>query len=119
MNDEIPSAELLNRVQRGDGQAAELIFERYASRLAALARSRLSKRLSRRIDPEDVTLSAWRSFFIGAAEGRFTISRGGDLWRLLVAMTLHKVHHQARRHSAKRRSLNLEAPQEFLPPEIL
>lgn len=119
MNDELTSAELLDRYKRGDEQAAELIFERYASRLAALARSRLSKRLSRRIDAEDVTLSAWRSFFVGAAESRFTLNRGGDLWRLLVAITLHKVRRQARRHSAARRSMNIERPLETFPQEIL
>lgn len=119
MNDELPSAELLDRWRQRDERAAELIFERYAGRLAALARSRMSKRLSSRLDAEDVTLSAWRSFFVGAAEGRFTLSRGGDLWRLLVAITLHKVQHQVRRHSAARRSTSIEQPLERLSQEVL
>ena len=33
--------------------------------------------------------SAYRSFFVGVREGRYALERGGDLWRLLVALTLH------------------------------
>jgi hypothetical protein len=58
----------------------------YANRLIALARSRLSSKLAGRIDPEDVVQSVYRSFFAEARAGRYHLDRGGDLWRLLVAM---------------------------------
>jgi RNA polymerase sigma factor (sigma-70 family) len=119
VQNEPSSAELLDRYRDGDARAAELIFERYSARLVALASSRLSSRLSSRVDAEDVTLSAWRSFFIGAGEGRFEIGRGGDLWRLLVSITLHKLYRQARRHSAARRSVAVEYPLAFLSAEVL
>ena len=67
--------------------AAEALFVRYFERLKALARSRLSSRLARRTDAEDVVMSVYRSFFAGARAGRFTLTRGGDLWRLLSAIT--------------------------------
>lgn len=113
------SSELFIRYQSGDDEAAEEIFQRYLERLTRLARSRLSPRLASRTDPEDVVLSAWRSFFLGARAGKFALRRSGDLWRLLASITLHKVHRQARRHTAERRSVgmeqSLERMQEFLP----
>ncbi len=55
-------------------------------------------------------MSVYRSFFAGARAGRFTLTRGGDLWRLLAAMTKHKLLHHTRYHRASRRSVDLEHP---------
>jgi RNA polymerase sigma-70 factor (ECF subfamily) len=106
MDDE--SAELLARWRGGDQQAAQELFDRYAERLMALVRSRLSEQLARRLDPEDVLQSAYRSFFIGSRDGRYVLQRSGDLWRVLVTIALHKLHHQVKRHSAGKRSLKQE-----------
>ena len=84
------------------------MFLRYAERLCALARSRLSARLSRHVDPEDVVQSAYRSFFTGARAGRYTLRRSGDLWRLLAAITLHKLRRQVERHTAGKRAVGRE-----------
>lgn len=102
------SAELLARFQDGDARAFEEIFARYIDRLTRLARSRLSPKLARRLDPEDVVLSAWRSFFLAAGAGRFSLKRSGDLWRLLASITLHKLYRQARSHTADRRTVDGE-----------
>jgi RNA polymerase sigma factor (sigma-70 family) len=102
------SAELVERWRDGDQQAAEQLFQRYAERLLALARSRLSARLTRHVDPEDVVQSACRSFFVGARNGRFVLQRSGDLWRLLVAITLHKLQHQVERLTAGKRAVSRE-----------
>jgi RNA polymerase sigma factor (sigma-70 family) len=101
---------LLESFRGGDDTAADALFYRYFERLTLLARSRLSPRLARRTDPEDVVLSVYRSFFMDARAGRFMLSRGGDLWRLLAAMTKHKLLRQARRHGAERRSVDRELP---------
>jgi len=79
-----PSDELLRRYREGGESAAAEIFDRYVARLTRLARSRMAARLARRIDPEDVVLSAYRSFFVAARRDRFALRRSGDLWRLLV-----------------------------------
>ena len=92
----------------GDELAAEALFSRYFERLTALARSRLSSRLARRTDPEDIVMSVYRSFFVGARAGRFTLNRGGDLWRLLSAITKHKLFRQIRHDMADRRSVDNE-----------
>lgn len=102
------SAEILSRYRGGDEQAAEELFCRYVGRLTLLARSRLSSKLASRTDPEDVVFSAYRSFFIGAREGRFLLKRSGDLWRLLVSITMHKLYRQVRKHSAEMRSVTAE-----------
>jgi len=99
---------LLERFRDGDDLAAQALFSRYFERLTLLARSRLAPRLASRTDPEDIVLSVYRSFFVGARAGRFVLSRGGDLWRLLAAITKHKLLRQARYHGADRRSIDRE-----------
>jgi RNA polymerase sigma-70 factor (ECF subfamily) len=102
------AAHLLARLREGDQDAASELFRRYAERLVALARSRLSAKLTPRLDPEDVVQSAYRSFFAGARDGRYDLERWGDLWRLLVTITLNKLHHQHKRNTADRRSVDRE-----------
>ncbi len=96
--------DMLQRWREGDQQAADDLFQLYGERLIALARGRISDQLARRLDPEDVVQSACRSFFRGASEGRFQPQHGGDLWSLLVAITLNKLHLQMRRNSAAKRA---------------
>ena len=118
MSDEM-SIRLLAQWRDGSQQAAEELFRRYVDRLMALARSRLSEQMAGRIDPEDVVQSAYRSFFVGAREGRFEVQRGGDLWRLLVAITLHKLRGQVDYHTADKRSVASEQAQDYaagMPP---
>jgi RNA polymerase sigma factor (sigma-70 family) len=106
-----PSAELLERYhRRQDEAAAEELFRRYAGRLTALARSRLSQALASRLDAEDVVQSAYRSFFLLARGGEVLLRESGDLWRLLVRITLRKVYRGARRHRADCRSVGREHP---------
>jgi RNA polymerase sigma-70 factor, ECF subfamily len=103
------SARLVARWRDGDQGAAAELFDRFTQRLLALARSRLSDRLARRVDAEDVVQSAYRSFFIGARNGRFVLQRSGDLWRLLAAITLHKARRQIEHHTAGKRAVGREA----------
>lgn len=102
------SIRLLSRWRAGDEQAANAIVERYLGRLIALARNRLSSKMRRRIDPEDIVQSAYRSFFRHADSERYTLERGGDLWRLLAAITLHKALGQVVFHQAQKRSIDGE-----------
>jgi DNA-directed RNA polymerase specialized sigma24 family protein len=105
-----PSVELLARYRTGDEQAATELFRRYVSRLTVLARARIAPQIARRFDAEDVVLSAYRSFFVRARDGRLSLVHSGDLWRLLVGIVLRKLYHQIDRHTAGRRSIDRERP---------
>jgi RNA polymerase sigma-70 factor (ECF subfamily) len=105
------STALFQRLQAGDRNAAVAIFDRYVSRLIALARSRISARLQARLDAEDIVQSALRSFFCQGADGRYAIERAGDLWRLLAAITIHKLQKRVEHHTAAKRGIRAEAAQ--------
>ena len=104
------SIQLLARWKQGDEEAAEEIFSRYLQRLALLAGNRLSAKMRRRIDPQDVVQSAFRSFFHHAQNGRFELKRSGDLWRLLAAITVNKAMQHVEFHRAACRSIDSEEP---------
>jgi RNA polymerase sigma-70 factor (ECF subfamily) len=97
----------------GDQQAARDLFNRYAERLIKLVRTRLSEKLARRLDPEDVVQSVFKSIFTGAREvrddqERYILEHSGDLWRLLAAITLNKLRSQVEYHSADKRAMAKE-----------
>src|SRR5437588_6753986 len=92
--------DVVEQVQEGDPRGAEAVFHRYALRLAALAEGHLSRRLAGRVGGEDVVQSVFRTFFRRCARGEFRVDSPGQLWRLLVTLTLRKARAQARRHLA-------------------
>lgn len=102
------SVELLQRWKEGDETAAADLFDRYVNQLCGLARNRLSERMQRRVEPEDVVQSAYRSFFRKAGENRYTLDKSGDLWKLLAAITINKLRGQVEFHSAKKRGVYAE-----------
>jgi RNA polymerase sigma factor (sigma-70 family) len=103
-----PSLELLARWREGDEQAAQELFHRYAERLVVMARRRISARLGRRVDAEDVVQSACRSFFLRVRDGRLEAQPGGELWNLLTAITIRKISAQVKYHTAGKRSFKRE-----------
>jgi DNA-directed RNA polymerase specialized sigma24 family protein len=102
------SAKLLADYLDGKNEAATLIFDRYVSRLVALAKSRLSSLLQARVDPEDIVQSAYRSFFRKARDQEFTLNRSGDLWRLLAAFTINKANACVEKELAQQRDPHRE-----------
>src|SRR4051812_35476894 len=83
MSDE-SNRELLDAWKRGDESAAAMLFHRYQRRLFALIRSRIARKLARRVDPEDVLMSAYRSFFVAVRKDRALAAADDDLWPLLL-----------------------------------
>jgi DNA-directed RNA polymerase specialized sigma24 family protein len=78
-------------LEEGDEGAAQRLWERYFSRLVALARSRLWGANRREADEEDVALSAFASLCAGVQAGRFPqLADRQGLWRLLVVITARK-----------------------------
>lgn len=80
---------LIARLERRDDSAAAL-FERFAQRLLALARSRLNEAIRRKEDPEDVVQSVFRSFFRRQEDGQFDIADEDSVWRILALITVRK-----------------------------
>lgn len=102
------SINLLDRWRDGDQDAAAELFQRYAERLIGLAHKHLSATMSQRVDAEDIVQSVCQSFFTGARDGKFVLEQTGDLWRLLVGITLHKIQDKHRRNTADKRSVSRE-----------
>ena len=91
-------------LQAGDREAAQALWRRFASRLIGLARARLRAAPRRAADEEDAVLSAFDSFCRGAEQGRFPqVQDRGDLWNLLVAITIRKVSDQVQHESRQKR----------------
>ncbi len=95
----------------GGGDAERLVFSRFAARLNALARVRLSPALAQKVDPEDVTQSVFRTFFRRRAEGEFELRSWDDLWTLLTVITVRKCQRWVGYFQAERRDVRREAPQ--------
>jgi RNA polymerase sigma-70 factor (ECF subfamily) len=94
---------LVRRLQHGEGDAATAIFMRYAHRVRKLAEAQLGAGLGRRVDPEDVVQSVFRTFFRRTRHGHYEVPQGEELWRLLLVISLNKIRSTAAHHrSAKR-----------------
>jgi RNA polymerase sigma-70 factor, ECF subfamily len=110
MPDNDSFADLMARLRIGEGGAAREVFERYARALVALARERLSAGLRKKVDPEDVVQSVYRSFFVRYGAGQFDLEAWSDLWSLLTVITLRKCLNQVKYHQRERRRASREVP---------
>lgn len=91
-------------LKAGDDAAVADLWNRYFDRLVQLARQRLGTTPRRVADEEDVAVSVFRCLCAGAEHGRLAeIEDRGDLWRVLVTMTLRKTIDQQRRLAGKKR----------------
>jgi RNA polymerase sigma factor (sigma-70 family) len=119
MLEDASNQELMHAWREGNHLAAQVLVQRYMARLTAFARGRLSRKLSRRIDAEDVVLSAWRSFFVATGNGRIAAPGGDDLWPLLVTLTMRKLARQVARQTAQRRNVAVEATSHELDWQVI
>jgi RNA polymerase sigma-70 factor (ECF subfamily) len=94
---------LMARLRSGEDVAAREVFERFAGRLVAMARGRFNRLLSRKVDPEDVVQSAFKSFFVRHRAGKLAVGGWDGLWNLLALITLRKCADRAEYFLADRR----------------
>jgi RNA polymerase sigma-70 factor (ECF subfamily) len=111
VTEESSFADLMSRLRGSDQEAARLIFQRFAGRLIALARSRLDDWLQQKVGPEDVMQSALKSFFWRHAAGQFNLESWDSLWSLLTVITLRKCGHKVEHFRAGCRDVRRESPQ--------
>jgi DNA-directed RNA polymerase specialized sigma24 family protein len=94
----------IDALRAGDEDAANQLWRRYFESLVRLARSRLQSGAKGAADEEDVALSAFESFYVGMARGRFPdLADRDDLWRLLVTIAARKASDQVRWESRQKR----------------
>ncbi|HKI34286.1 MAG TPA: ECF-type sigma factor [Gemmataceae bacterium] len=110
---------LIQRLEAGDHEAAQPLWERYYPRLVALARKHLRGTSRRVADEEDVALSAFDSFCRGAEQGRFPRLADRDgLWALLVLITARKAaDHAAHERRLKRGAGQVRGDSALTPPD--
>jgi RNA polymerase sigma-70 factor (ECF subfamily) len=99
---------LIHGLRTGDPSVVQDFCTQYGTVLEQLAEKHLSPGLRRRVGPEDVVQSAYRTFLRRARAGEFQLSDSEGLWRLLCAITLTKVREAARFHGRKKRGLDQE-----------
>ncbi len=100
----------LARLRAGDRDAAAEVFTRFTHRLVALARSRMDQLIRRKVDPEDVLQSVYRSFFRRHGEGQFDLESWDHLWFMLTTFTLRKCGHRIEYFRAACRDVQREVP---------
>ena len=105
--DESSDRSLLWRFRHGQADASTRLYLRYAERLQSLAARQTSDQLGRRIDPEDIVQTVFRTFFRRAAEGNYDVPDGEEIWNLLLVIALNKirgawVHHKAAKRDVRR-----------------
>ncbi|MFO0807237.1 MAG: sigma-70 family RNA polymerase sigma factor [Gemmataceae bacterium] len=110
---------LLDRFQRGDGDAAGQLYVKYAERLRALTRRKSSSALACRLDPDDIVQSVFRNFFHAAREGGYDVPPGEDLWKLLLVIALNKIRARGTFHRAAKRDVRRTRRIEGLDPYTL
>ncbi|MHB0958658.1 MAG: ECF-type sigma factor [Pirellulaceae bacterium] len=104
MDEDDPVTRWIEGLKVGDEAAMTDLWNRYFDRLVHLARQKLGTTARRVADEEDVALSVFRCLCNGAQHGRLAeISDRGDLWRVLVTMTMRKTIDQQRRLAGKKR----------------
>lgn len=103
---------LLRRFQDRQIDAPTHLYRRYAKRLRAVVARRCSPALSARIDPDDVVQSVFCDFFRGAAEGRYEVPEGKDVWKLLLTIAMNRIRGVGDFHRAGRRDIRRTAGSE-------
>jgi RNA polymerase sigma factor (sigma-70 family) len=105
MNDPSSVTLWIDQLKAGEAdEAQQHLWNRYFSRLVAVARSKLGGSPRRHADEEDVVLSAFASFFEGVPAGRFPDLRDrNNLWPLLVRITARKAFNQMRDGKVQKR----------------
>jgi RNA polymerase sigma factor (sigma-70 family) len=105
---EDPWQRLIQGLREGNRPIVQEFCAQYGTLLQQLAEKHLEQGLRRRVGPEDVVQSACRSFLRRARAGEFQLGDSESLWQLLCAITLTKVHEQARFHRRRKRNLDRE-----------
>lgn len=101
-NDDL--TQCIRRVEEGDDEAAAQLWEHCFPKLLRYSRAKLPPHMRRILDEEDVALSAFKSFCVGAEKGTLGDINGRDeLWRLLFCIAGRKANMYLRYQTRQKR----------------
>lgn len=99
---------IISGLRDGDPEVCGKFWQEHGTALEAIAGQHLSKKLQRRVGPDDIVQSVFRTFFRRMAIGQFQVADADALWRLMCAITLTKTRRKLRDHLRQKRGLNRE-----------
>ena len=103
--DETPITSWLAQLKAGNMKAVQPLWERYYGDLVSVARRYLPH--AGDLDSHLIAASAFDSFYLAAAAGRFPkLDDRSQLWRLLITITERKAYDAIEKHNTQRRGGN-------------
>lgn len=102
-----PLDALLEKLCRGDAEAAEQVFVTYEPYLRKVVRSQLPARLRARFDSVDIVQSTWRDLLHGFRNAGWRFPTVNHLTAFLVRATRNRFIDRYRQHSA---NIDRESP---------
>ena len=103
--DGVSDRSLVRRLRTGNQDAATQLYLRYAQRLHALSRAKVSPDLAARVDADDIVQSVFRTFFRRVVKGDYDVPDGEELWKLFLVIGLHKIQTAGTFHRAAKRDV--------------
>ncbi len=95
---------LIRRIEAGDAESASELWKYCFTRLHAYCQRKLPSNLCRILDEEDLALSAFKSFCLGAQDGKFGPIDGRDeFWKLMYCIAARKARVSVRYQQALKR----------------
>ena len=107
------TTQLIARWRDGDENAATELFNRYQKRLFPLVASKLSERMKRRMDPEDMVMSIMRSVFRMTGEQTRSFSDERGFWKWFVTVALNKTYNRIDKMTTIKEGLLKDVSSEF------
>jgi RNA polymerase sigma-70 factor (ECF subfamily) len=109
---------LLQQYRGGDQNAATQLYKRYVTRLRAVAESKCSNKLARRVDADDIVQSVFRTFFRGLNQGLYDVPESQQLWNLLLVIVANKARARGAYHNAAKRDVRLTAAVDYTEESV-
>ena len=92
----------LDRLQEGDNEAIEEIYNRYSKKMAECAAKRIRGETSLHVDQDDIVNSVFRMIVRKSKEGRFPrLNHSTDLLPFLLSVVAHKTIDYIRKEKRK------------------